>query len=101
MSSVGVISHSTKSLMQFTPIYVLDSPVTVCKMRNYLTEFKKNYRKLLSQNPENFYQTVLPTVEWIELVLSSKLNSESIRRGDELFKKMQRSGVSMQVFHSI
>lgn len=100
INEVGVMSHPAKSQFQFAPIYVLDSPVTVCKMRNYLSEFKSNYKKLLNQNPDNFYQTVLPTVEWIEQVLSTKLSSESIKNGNELFENMQHSGVSMQVFHS-
>ncbi len=101
INEVGVLSYSVESKMQFAPIYVLDSPVTVSKMLNYLFEFKRNYKKLLNQNADHFYQTVLPTVEWAERVLSTKLSSESIARGHEMFERMQRSGVSMQVFHSI
>ena len=101
ISEVGVMSYSAKPLMQFAPIYILDSPVTVCKMRNYLYEFSNSYKKLLRQNPDYFYQTVLPTVEWMERVISTKLSPESIKKGDALFENMKRSGMSMRVFHSI
>lgn len=101
VNEVGVLSHSSRSQDQFAPIYVLDSSVTVCNMRNYLHEFKRNYRQLLSQNPDYLYQTVLPTAEWMQRVLSTELCPESITGGDKLFEAMQDAGVSMQVFHSI
>lgn len=101
INEVGVMAYSASPSAQYNTIYVLDSPVTVCKMKNYLFEFKKNYRKLLKINPDHFYQTVLPTVEWIEQVLSKKLSSKSIKEGTYLFENTQRAGVSINVFHSI
>ena len=101
INEVGVLSNSTSEEKWFSPIYILDSPVTVCKMRNYLYEFNRNYLRLLNQNSLHLYQTVLPTVEWMQQVLSTELSSESIKEGEKLFIMMQKSGVSMTVFHSI
>jgi hypothetical protein len=100
VNEIGVLSHSATGEGVFAPIYVLDSPVTVCKMRNYIHEFEQQYKKLLCSNPDFLYQTVLPTVEWMERVLS-ELSRESLHKGEALFKKMKSSDVSMSVFHSI
>lgn len=100
INEVGVLSHYAVGKEVFAPIYVLDSPVTVCKMLNYIHEFEQQYKKLLCRNPDFIYQTALPTVEWLERVLS-ELSRESLHKGETLFKEMKSSGVSMSVFHSI
>ena len=100
INEVGVISLKAKEVQDFAPIFVLDSAVTVCKMLNYLHEFKLNYKRLLCRNPDYLYQTALPTVEWIEHVLA-ELSKKSRLEGEKIFEKMHRSGVSMQVFHLI
>lgn len=100
INEVGVLSYSNKIRAEFEPIYVLDSPVTVFKINNFLHEFKNNYRKLLCRNPDYLYQTVMPTVEWMELVLK-KLSKSSIVEGEDIFKKMKENNVSVKVFHSI
>jgi hypothetical protein len=100
INEVGVMSSSANGEGVFAPIYVLDSPATVCQMRNYVHEFKENYKQLLSRNPDYLYQTVLPTVEWVEQVLS-KLSKDSVSKGSNLFEQMHCSGVSLKVFHSI
>jgi hypothetical protein len=100
INEVGVLSLNERSDDEFAPIYVLDSPVTAFKVFNYLFEFKKNYKKLLSHNPDFFYQTVLPTVEWMEYVLI-KLKKSSVKDGEELFLRMRDAGGSVSVFHSI
>lgn len=102
INEVGVLSRPKVSTEQFSPIYVLDSPATVCKMYNYLHEFEANYKRLLGQNPHHLYQTAMPTAEWMEQVLmSDKLSRESKSEGKALFEKMRLSGVSMKVFHSL
>jgi len=100
INEVGVLSYSSSSEDVFSPIYVLDSPVTVCKMMNYINEFEHHYKKLLCRNPDFFYKTALPTVEWMEHVLSG-LSKESVSEGQKLFKQMRSAGVSISVFHSI
>ena len=69
-------------------------------MLNYIHEFKKHYKKLLSSNPRFLFETVMPTVEWIEVTLG-KLDKKSQQVGREQFTKMVNSGVVMSVFHSL
>lgn len=100
INEIGVLSLSAREEDTFAPIFILDSKVTTFKMFNYLHEFKKNYKKLLNRNPDYLYQTVLPTVEWMEHALTN-LSKQSIRDGKQLFQKMYDSGVSISIFHSI
>ncbi|WP_240537398.1 hypothetical protein [Vibrio sp. CUB2] len=101
VNEVGVMALSDqKGNEALSPIYVSDSPITVLKMHNYLHEFKKNYKKLLSHNPEHLFKTVIPTVEWLEDTLP-KMSKASQREGRELFYLMIKNGVVMSVFHSM
>ena len=101
VNEVGVLALDDNENEQwFSPIHVVDSPVTAWKMNNYLHEFKKNYKKLLSQNPEYLYKTVMPTVEWAEYALS-QLGKENQKVGRVIFKRMLKNGVVASVFHSI
>ncbi|ELA9840023.1 TPA: hypothetical protein JG821_002596 [Vibrio parahaemolyticus] len=101
VNEVGVMALSDqKENEALSPIYVSDSPITVLKMYNYLHEFKKNYKKLLSHNPEHLFKTVIPTVEWLEDTLP-KMSKASQRKGREQFDLMIKNGVVMSVFHSM
>jgi len=101
VNEVGVMALSDqKEDEALSPIYVSDSPITVLKMHNYLHEFKKNYKKLLSHNPEHLFKTVIPTVEWLEDTLP-KMSKASQRKGREQFDLMIKNGVVMSVFHSM
>ncbi|MGR5159499.1 hypothetical protein [Vibrio owensii] len=101
VNEVGVMALSDqKENEALSPIYVSDSPITVLKMHNYLHEFKKNYQKLLSHNPEHLFKTVIPTVEWLEDTLP-KMSKASQRKGREQFDLMIKNGVVMSVFHSM
>lgn len=101
INKVGVIALSDqKDNEELSPIYVSDSPITVLKMHNYLHEFKKNYKKLLSHNPDHLFKTVIPTVEWLEDTLP-KMSKASQRKGREQFDVMINNGVVMSVFHSM
>ena len=100
INEIGVLSVSEKTDDIFEPMYVLDSPITAFKMLNYLHEFSLNYKKLLSRNPDYLYQTALPTVEWIEQVLS-RLSEPSLKQGQAMLTQAQQSGVTVSVFHSI
>lgn len=98
MNEVGVFVHQgTDDNTGFSHLYVIDSPITAWKMNNYLHEFKKDYKKLLSKKPEYFYKTVLPTVEWIEHTLS-QLSKDSQKIGLIMFEKSLRNGVVVSVF---
>jgi hypothetical protein len=101
VNEVGVMALSDqKENEALSPIYVSDSPITVLKMHNYLHEFKKNYKKLLSHNPDHLFKTVIPTVEWLEDTLP-KMSKASQRKGREQFDLMIKNGVVMSVFHSM
>ncbi|PNH99899.1 hypothetical protein [Vibrio diazotrophicus] len=101
VNEVGVMALSDqKENEALSPIYVSDSPITVLKMHNYLHEFKKNYKKLLSHNPAHLFKTVIPTVEWLEDTLP-KLSKVSQHKGREQFELMIKNGVVMSVFHSM
>lgn len=101
INEVGFLALNEKSDGQeFSPLYVIDSPITAWKMNNYLYEFKKNYKKLLSRNSDYLFKTALPTVEWIEYTLS-QLSKDSQKRGRKIFENAQRNNVVVSVFHSI
>ena len=69
-------------------------------MLNYLYEFKKNYKKLLCNNPDYLYLTVFPYVEWIERILPT-LSKKSLKDGEELYNIARRNKVIISVFHSL
>lgn len=100
VNEVGVLALSEKSDEPLDPIYVLDSPLTVLRMYNYLHEFKKHYTKLLATNPNLLFKTVMPTVEWMEGTLG-KMSKKSQLLGREQFDEMIKNGVVMSVFHSL
>ncbi|MCG9695065.1 hypothetical protein L1D55_25740 [Vibrio sp. Isolate22] len=101
INEVGILALADGSDQEgFESIYVLDSSVTAWKMYNYLHEFKKNYKKLLSRNPDYLYKTAMPTVEWIEVALG-KLSKRSQTEGEKLFKDMLNNNVEVSVFYSI
>ncbi|CAH6826938.1 hypothetical protein A152_0003620 [Vibrio tasmaniensis 1F-187] len=100
LNEVGVFALNDKTDEPLDPIYVLDSPLTVLKMYNYLHEFKKNYKKLLATNPDLLFKTVMPTVEWIESTLR-KMSKHSQQSGREQFDEMIKNGVVISVFHSL
>lgn len=101
VNEVGILALSDiKDIESFSPLYVIDSPVTAWKMNNYIHEFNTNYRKLLSRSPEYLYKTAIPTVEWVEYTLS-QLSKGSQIAGFDLFKNAQKNGVKVSVFHSI
>jgi hypothetical protein len=101
VNEVGVLAlNESNDISEGFSIYVLDSPVTAWKMYNYLYEFKKNYKKLLAQNSEYLYKTVLPTVEWIEHSLN-KLNKVNVKKGKEIHENALKNDVVISVFHSI
>ncbi|WP_394240455.1 hypothetical protein [Vibrio astriarenae] len=101
VNEVGVLALSViNDDSPLSPIYVLDSPLTVLRMHNYLHEFKKHYRKLLTTNPDLLFKTVMPTVEWMESTLG-KMSKQSQQLGREQFDEMIKNGVEMSVFHSL
>lgn len=101
INDVGVSAlDSVEDTPKLSFLYVMDSAVVAWKMFNYLHEFKKHYKKLLSRNSEYLYKTVLPTVEWAEHTLS-QLSKESQEAGQAIFENAIKNRVVVSVFHSI
>lgn len=101
VNEVGVLALSDHvDDAPLSPIVVVDSPLTVLKMLNYLHEFKKQYKKLLATNPDFLFKTVMPTVEWVENTLK-KMSKPSQKGGQAQFAQMIKNGVVMSVFHSL
>ncbi len=102
VNEVGVLALSKKNDNEepLSPIYVVDDPLTALKMYNYLHEFQKHYKKILANNPDFLFKTVMPTVEWIEDTLG-KMSKLSQIKGREKFEVMIKSGVVISVFHSM
>ncbi|HGS5725219.1 TPA: hypothetical protein ACMDN7_002807 [Vibrio parahaemolyticus] len=101
VNEVGVLALNNQTESEpLSPIYVVDSPITVLKMYNYLHEFKKHYKKLLAHNPDFLFKTVMPTVEWLEDTLK-KMSKSSLQKGREQFDLMVKNGVVISVFHSM
>jgi hypothetical protein len=69
-------------------IYLIDSPETVMKLKHYVSEVEKHYKTLLRENPDLTFNTILPTVEWIEDVFyKSRFSTSSYSKGKDLFNK--------------
>lgn len=101
INEVGILALDDSGDRQsLSPLYVWDCPITAWKMNNYLHEFTKNYKKLLSRNPDYLYRTAMPTVEWVEYTLN-QLSKQSQKLGREMFKNMLKNKVEVSVFHSI
>jgi hypothetical protein len=72
-------------------IYLVDSPETVMKLKHYLFEAEKHHKALLRQAPEFTFNTLLPTVEWIEVLFQkSKFSLSSLTKGMEMFNAYKK-----------
>lgn len=71
-------------------IYLLDSPETVMKLKHYLWQAELHHQAILKQSPDFLFNTLLPTVEWIEDVfIKSRFSKASISKGEELFEQFK------------
>ncbi len=79
-------------------LYLLDTPETYVQMQHYLNESSKHYKQLLMNNPVFLEYTVLPTCEWIEVVLNASnlkqvnrngFSHKTVKLGDDMYKKYQ------------
>lgn len=101
VNAVGILALSAEEEFKgFSPMYVIDSAQSAWEMHNYLHEFKKNYKRLLSRNPNFLFKTALPMVEWAEYTLS-KLSKKNQKTGKKLFEQGVEDGVVVTIFESI
>lgn len=67
-------------------VYVHDAPETVMKFKQYLSQVKRKYKRLVKSAPEFLLFSVCPTCEWIEnLFDKKKFSKKSITQGEQLF----------------
>ncbi|MDO6486258.1 hypothetical protein Q4503_01010 [Colwellia sp. 6_MG-2023] len=71
-------------------IYLIDSPETVLKLKHYLWQAELNHRAILKQTPDFLFNTLLPTVEWIEdIFIKSRFSKHSISKGSKMFEQFK------------
>ncbi|WP_350544865.1 hypothetical protein [Pseudoalteromonas sp. 5-MNA-CIBAN-0065] len=79
-------------------LYLLDTPETYVQMQHYVTEAKRSYKQLLMSNPVFLEYTVLPTCEWIEVILNASnlkipnekgFSQKTVKAGDVMYKTYQ------------
>ena len=77
-------------------LYLLDTPETYVQMKHYLDEAQKYYKKLLMRSPVFLEYTVLPTCEWIEIILNASnlkapckkgFSQKTVKEGSVMYKK--------------
>jgi hypothetical protein len=72
-------------------IYLVDSAETVMKLNHYLDQAKRHYKAILKKNPEFLFNTLLPTLEWIEeIFFKKKFSKKSLSKGNEMFNKYKK-----------
>lgn len=70
-------------------ILVIDSAETALSMLHYLSEAKLK-EKILISNCLSFYEkTVLPTVEWMEVLLSTRLGPKLVKQARRKYQHIQ------------
>lgn len=69
-------------------IVVLDTPETVINMLHYINEAERQKDTLISNALTFFERTILPTVEWMSMVMS-KMSPASIQDGERLYKEIK------------
>jgi hypothetical protein len=71
-------------------IYLIDSPETVMKLKHYLAQSECHYQRIIKHNPEFVFNTLLPTLEWIEdLFYKKKFSEKSLSAGEEMFARFR------------
>lgn len=72
-------------------IYLVDSAETVMKLKYYLDQAKIHNKAILNKNPEFLFNTLLPTLEWIEeIFFKKKFSKKSLSKGNEMFNKYKK-----------
>ncbi len=93
-----VSSFNDESRKPFSPnsadlilrnLVVLDTPQTVLFMRHYIAQVISKMHSLVERNLEFFEFTALPTAEWMETILSTKLSPKVVLEGDMLYESFK------------
>lgn len=68
---------------------VLDTPETVLFMRHYIDQVISKMHILVTRNLRFFELTALPTAEWMETILATKLSPKVVIAGDKQYEKIK------------
>ncbi len=82
------LDNQTEHLEPHDTIYLVDSKETVMKLKYYQAEVRKKHHLLIDNAPEFLLFTVLPTVEWIEVLFEQKkFCKKTLSQGNALYKR--------------
>lgn len=70
-------------------LVVLDTPETVFFMRHYIAQVISKMHSLVARNIEFFELTALPTAEWMETMLATKLSPKVVIEGDKRYERFK------------
>jgi len=88
VNELGITKVKEVNFFLNDAIYIIDSGETVMKLKHYISEAETHCHTLLESNPIFLFNTVLPTVEWIESLFSeAKFSKKSLEKGRDLFDK--------------
>ncbi|HEY8260632.1 MAG TPA: hypothetical protein VIG55_05430 [Methylosinus sp.] len=76
------------TLIDADSIVVLDTPETVINMLHYISEAERQKDILIANSLSFFERTVLPTVEWMDTVMS-KMSTASVKQGECTYENVK------------
>ncbi len=92
INSLGQVDFGNDEIEDFNidadSIIVLDTAETVIIMLHYMNEAKRLKDTLIVNALPFFDRTVLPTVEWMHIIMST-MSSASVQKGDKEYNKIQ------------
>lgn len=70
-------------------LVVLDTPETVMFMKHYIAQVISKMHSLVARNLEFFEFTALPTAEWMETILATKLSPKVVLEGYKRYESFK------------
>lgn len=93
INQIGQIKYSKEIFNEFNAepdeIVVLDTVETVVTMLHYINEAQTKKHVLINRALTFFEKTVLPNVEWMEYLLTSKLSPSTVKKGSVQFENLK------------
>jgi hypothetical protein len=94
INQMGQIRCSNETLLELNAepdeIIVLDTVETVVTMLHYINEAQAKKHVLIHNALTYFERTVLPNVEWMEYLLTSKLSPSTVKKGSVQFENLKQ-----------
>lgn len=93
INSIGQMKYSNETYNEFNAepdeIIVLDTVETVVTMLHYINQAQEKKHVLINRALTYFERTVLPNVEWMEYLLTSKLSPSTVKKGSVQFETLK------------